>query len=227
MSIERLRQVYYRLPEGFQRAVLVRRRQAIWIRTGIVFIHVPKAAGTTINESLYGRFMGHIRASDVERWGSPAARALPRFAILRNPWDRLLSAYRFVTRGGGIGGPNAGRPRHARQYRTSAFETFERFVNDWLAVRDPRSLDPVFQPQHLYVCDDGGRVIVDHLGRFEDLESTYAFLQSKVRGGVGAVGHSNRSGDPVDFRRFYTPSLVDTVARLYSDDIRRFGYEFE
>lgn len=220
-----VRAAYSRVPEALQRAVLVRRRQPIWVNAGIVFIHIPKAAGTAINEALYGRFMGHVRAADLERWGSPAAKALPRFAITRNPWDRLVSAYRFVTRGGGIGGSNAGRVRHPQQYCGPQFETFERFVNEWLAPREVGKLDPAFRPQHLYVCREEA-VIVDHLGRLEDLAPTYEFLFSTVPH-LPPIGHSNRSGEPVDYRTFYNTRLVELVGALYAEDIRRFRYGFE
>jgi hypothetical protein len=226
MSLQLLRNLSYRLPIGVQNAVLVRRRQAIWLRAGIVFIHIPKTAGTAINEALYGRFMGHVRASDIERSGSPALKALPRFAITRNPWDRLVSAWRFVRRGGGIGGWHAGRVRHAERYRVPEFEAFDRFVREWLAVRDVRRLDFVFQPQSPFVCDDSGKLLVDHLGRFEELDATYAFLQER-KPELPPLGESNRSGAPVDYRSFYSPELIDRVGSIYAEDVKRFGYRFE
>lgn len=227
MLTNSVRDLYYRLlPEGFQRAMLVRRRQPIWIRAGIVFIHIPKAAGTAINEALYGRFMGHVRASDIERWGSAELRALPSFAVTRNPWDRLVSAYRFVKGGGGTGGPNAGGVRWPEQYRSAEFATFERFVTEWLAGRDLAGLDVVFQPQSPFVCAERGEIIVEHLGRFERLDETYDYLRERVAG-LRPLGESNRSGDAVDYRTFYTPRLVDLVGAIYADDVNRFGYSFE
>lgn len=226
MSLQLLRNLSYRLPIGVQNAVLVRRRQAIWLRAGIVFIHIPKTAGTAINEALYGRFMGHVRASDVERWGSPALKALPRVAIVRNPWDRLVSAWRFVSRGGGVGGPHAGRVRHAERYRVPEFESFDAFVRQWLAARDVRRLDFVFQPQWRFVCDARGEIIVDHLGRFELLDATYAFLQER-KPGLPPLAESNRSGAAVDYRTFYSPELVELVGSIYAEDVQRFDYRFE
>jgi hypothetical protein len=208
------------------RALLVKRRSPLWARKGVVFIHVPKAAGTSISEALYGRFTGHVRAADVLRWASSRVRSLPKVAVVRNPWSRLVSAYRFVRRGAGIGGPNAGRVWNAEQYDIPEFATFESFVNDWLAGQDLSRLDEAFQPQSPFVCNHRGEVIVDHLGRVELLDETRRYLEDHVHA-LGPIGRSNRSGDPLDYRSFYTPNLIDRVAEMYADDVRILGYEFE
>ncbi len=221
-----LRSIYYHVPEDIRQGIVVRRRTPLWLRTGIVFIHIPKAAGISINEALFGRAMGHARASDIERWGSDALKALPSFAVTRNPWDRLVSAYRFARRGRGVGGARQAWVWRPEQYQVPECETFDTFVKDWLAPRDIRTLDPIFQPQSLFICDKHGNPLVGHVGRLERLEPTLDFI-------ARAVGHrlempeANRSGDRVDYRSFYTPQLVEVVRRLYSEDIERFGYTFE
>ncbi len=219
-----LRDVYRRLPEGLRRAILVKRRERLWIATGVLFIHVPKAAGTSISQALYGRFMGHMRAADVERWGSAQVRVLPRFAVVRNPWDRLVSAYRFAKRGSGIGGIVAGI-RNPEQYRVPEFENFERFVREWLAPRDVRKLDGVFQPQWPFVCQANKQVMVDHVGRFEKLEQTHAFLEATLRRKL-RFHRQNLSGPEIDYRSLYTPALAAAVRDIYSEDVEMFGYEF-
>ena len=225
MVVNALRHAYYYMPQPFQRAVLVRRRAPIWLSAGTIFIHIPKAAGTSISEALYGRFVGHVRATDIARWGSPSVKLLPRFAITRNPWDRLVSAYRFVTRGGGVGGAYAGQVWRAGQYRVPELETFERFVIEWLAPRDLRTLDVAFQPQSLFVCDDQGEVIVDRIGRYEELAESATSLDELIPG-LASIPNSNRSGARIDYRGFYTPELVDLVGAIYRTDVERFGYDF-
>lgn len=220
------RKMYKNLPEGVQRVLLVRRRSPIWHEAGVVFIHVPKAAGTSLSIALFGRYLGHVRASDVERWASRPVASLPRFAVVRNPWDRIVSAYRFLKRGGGVGGDYQGAVRHPHLYRIPQFDTFERFVEEWLPGREPSRLDRALQPQCLYVCDADGKIILDHLGRFENLEPTIAFLRKTV-GDFGPIGRSNRSGASTDYRSLYTPRLVDAVASIYSDDVRYLGYTFD
>lgn len=224
MLIDPLKELYYRLPQGLQRAVLVKRRERIWIDAGILFIHVPKAAGTSINLALYGRFIGHVRASDVARWGSARLKSLPSFAVTRNPWDRLVSAYRFARRLRTKDWKSDARVPRAVRSQVPEFESFASFVTDWLAHRDVRSLNQIFQPQSLFVCDPGGKVLVDHVGRLDDLAPTVDFLH---RLGIApAIEQTNLSGEPVDYRSYYTPELAALVGRIYAEDVGIFGYDF-
>ena len=207
------------------RALLVKRRSPLWARKGVVFIHVPKAAGTSISEAIYGRFTGHVRASDVLRWASAAVRSLPKVAVVRNPWARLVSAYRFIKLGRGIGGPNAGRVWRPEQYEIPEFENFETFVNEWLAHQELDWLDEAFQAQSPFVSDKRGKIIVDHLGRVESLERTHRYLADHVQT-LRPFARSNRSGDPVDYRTYYNPKIIERVAEIYADDVRILGYDF-
>jgi len=226
MAADLLRNLYYQLPARLQSAILVKRRSSIWLRAGIVFVHIPKAAGTSINHALYGRFMGHVHASDVECWASAKVKSLPSFAVTRNPWDRLVSAYRFARLGRGIGGKVQAGVLRPEQYRTAEFETFERFVRDWLAPRDVERLDGIFQPQWPFVCaPNGNLVVVDHLGRVEDLDPTLEFIRASTGASI-ELHRSNRSGESADYRGFYTPELADLVARIYRRDVELFSYAF-
>lgn len=74
MLIEGLRTAYGLLPEELRAWILVQRRSPLWLRSGIVFVHIPKAAGTSFNQALYGRFMGHVtRPLDSKLWDEAQA----------------------------------------------------------------------------------------------------------------------------------------------------------
>lgn len=216
---------YQLLPRGLRMAVQVRRQTELWRNAGIVFIHVPKAAGTSISLALYGAFTGHPTAADVNRFALPDVRSLPRFAVTRNPWERLVSSYRFVRRGKGAGGDHQVAVARPEQYAIAEFDSFRTFVHDWLAHQDVRKLDPVFRPQSEFVCDPAGRVLVDHVGRLDDLAPTFDFI--RYRAGLELnIGQSNRSGEPVHYRQLYTPELASLVGDIYGEDVERFGYRF-
>ena len=218
--------MYYLVPEDLRRRFLVHRRTPIWLRAGVVFVHTPKAAGTSINDALYGRFMGHARASEISRWGSRALNALPSFAVTRNPWDRLVSAYRFARRGRGVGGAHQAWVWKPEQYQVAQFDSFERFVTEWLAERDIAGLDGIFQPQTSFICDRAGRQLVDHVGRVEDMAPTLDFLTDRL-GWTPQVTRSNRSGEAIDYRSFYSSELAAIVGRIYAEDIASFRYTFQ
>ena len=116
-----------RLPEELRHSLLVRRRSPLFRKAGIVFIHIPKAAGSSINGALYGQFMGHYTAQNFLQSAPDDVKALPRFAVTRNPWSRTLSAYRFACAGSGSGDGVTAGIRHPERYRIPEFENFDRF----------------------------------------------------------------------------------------------------
>lgn len=206
-------------------AQLVWRRTPIWRRAGAIFVHIPKNGGTSINVALYGRFMGHLTAAEIRRWAPRTFAALPSFAVTRNPWDRCLSAWRYVRAGQGAGrGPPVPVDRPER-YRLPELATFERFVEEWLPSQELSQLDQVFHPQLPYIADSEGRVLVSFLGRIEDIGEVAAFLARSV-GGAPRIGHVNRTGEPGHYREWYTPRMRDIVACVYADDVERLGYDF-
>lgn len=226
MLLAALRKTYFYLPDELQRAIRVRRRSAIWLRSGILFIHIPKAAGTSINQALYGQAMGHVWARDVERWGSRALKALPSFAVTRNPWDRLVSAYRYGERLHSVDWQADPLIPKVLRGQVPRYASFGEFVTDWLQQREVTKLNAIFQPQSTFVCDRDGNRLVDHVGRVEDLGPTFEFIREHIGSGL-QIERSNRSGAPVDYRRFYTPGLAEIVGRIYAQDVNRFGYSFD
>jgi hypothetical protein len=90
-----------------RRRRLTRRRAAFEAieRTGAVFVHIPKCAGKAVVTSLYGigehDWFGHAPIEFYRSVLGPAAfsRAF-KFAVMRDPVARCLSAYLFARRGG-------------------------------------------------------------------------------------------------------------------------------
>jgi hypothetical protein len=226
MTSDLLRSLYKKTPRQLQMRLLVRRRTPMWLNRGILFIHIPRAAGTSINQALYGRFMGHPKAAEIRRWGSAPLNALPSFAITRNPWERLVSSYRFARRGSGTGGAFEAGILRPDQYRGAEFDTFERFVKQWLLHQNRTSLDGIFQPQTTFVADADGQPLLDHVGCLNDLEPTLDFIEHAL-GYRPEIPQGNRSGKRTDFRHFYTGELVELVGNFYARDVEAFGYSFD
>ena len=69
-----------------------------------IFIHVPKVAGTSIERSIFETnkwLIGHVKASDYIRIDKNKFESYFSFGFVRNPYDRVVSAYHYLKNGGG------------------------------------------------------------------------------------------------------------------------------
>ena len=63
----------------------------------ILFIHIPKNAGTAVSKALGFESTSHIKASEIkEEFGINIFEDKCSFAIVRNPVDRFLSLYNYA-----------------------------------------------------------------------------------------------------------------------------------
>lgn len=199
------------------------RRYRFWSNSGCIYIHVPKAAGTSINTALYGRTLGHYSASQIQSRFPSLFSECFTFSLVRNPWDRALSAYRFAR----IGRTESMGVRKPEQYQIPEFSSFERFVCDWLPSRDLSKCDFIFQPQHSFVCDENMKVMVDHLGYVERLAETICFVEARLGRPLDVKMANSTAPQDKNYRDAYVNNeMIETVRSVYKDDIDLFGYEF-
>lgn len=195
------------------------RRYLNWHKAGCIFIHVPKAAGTSINHGLYGRTLGHYTIDEIDNNFPRLVEKCFVFSIVRNPYDRLVSAYHFAKKGRtkdmGMNNP--------KQYQIPEFETFERFVYEWLVEQDVYKIDHVFRPQHIYICKED-RLAVDFLGRVETIDEDVCTISKKL-GWKLSIEQKNANKNSKNYRDYYSSDLVDTVYQLYSKDFYVLNYD--
>jgi hypothetical protein len=210
-------------PMNLKQLIDVYRAYPYWQRRGCIFIHVPKAAGTSVNHALYGRTLGHYRAVELRRRFPGLYQKCFVFSLVRNPWDRVLSAYRFA---------KAGRTetmgvRNPQQYRIPEFDSFERFLHEWLAVRDIGQADFIFQPQHLFVCDASGNSMLNFIGKVETINNDMHQVAERL-GRPIEIRHANKTSDTNTFAKHYhRPEMIDLVGQVYARDIAAFNYDFD
>lgn len=198
------------------------RRYFNWKKARVIFVHIPKAAGTSINYFLYGRTLGHYSTTEIKNKFPHLFEESFTFSVTRNPWDRVVSAYNFARQGRtkdmGIKNPS--------RYRAREFETFEKFLYEWLWPRDLSEVDYVFQPQNKFVCDQYGKLMVDWLGSFENMELTLEKLESVVDRSVN-LDVKNSVCKAYNYQEFYkSQDAIDLVREKYSRDVELFGYKF-
>ena len=188
-----------------------------------VFIHVPKTGGKSISAELYGTDLhegfGHASALFYrDLFGAYSYRKLFSFAFVRNPWDRAYSAYRFARAGG------FGFPRAIALQKAIGDRDFNAFCKEWLAVEDFSDY-VIFRPQHEFICDQTGTIIVSRVCRFERFDEEYEFLRERL--GLGAAPERiNKSQPGGDYRAVCDEESSSIISRLYARDIALLGYSF-
>jgi hypothetical protein len=187
-------------------------------RHDCIFVHIPKTGGVSIVQSLFGSSVGgHRTAMDYRVIFGPKAFAdYFKFAFVRHPADRLMSAFWFLKNGGMHEEDTAWARANLEPY-----DTVEDFVSGWLTPESAAGWRH-FRPQCDFVCDQDGRLLLDFVGRFERIRSDFAVVADRL-GIEATLGHSNSS---VGRRRdSLSPTGLAVVEQVYRRDYEMFGYE--
>lgn len=211
------------VPESLRRRVADYRGRGPYAgypdRHQCIFIHIPKAAGTSVAQSLFGAVSRHVDYREYERANPHKFARYFKFTFVRNPWDRLLSAYSFLSRGG----MNADDRLWAEGH-LAGVKDFPDFVARLAADEGLRSWVH-FRPQHTFICDESLRIRMDFIGRVEHMGRDFAYVADRL-GVTASLVRVNSSGRR-DYRKAYDRRTQATVADLYRTDIELFGYRFD
>jgi hypothetical protein len=187
-----------------------------------IFIHVPKCAGMSVSVSLFGEFLGHRTLETYRLLFRPQEfESYFKFAIVRNPWDRLVSAFLFMKSGG-----RTAEDREWAARNLAAYTDFESFVKGWVSIKNIRRYLH-FHPQVDFICSRNGKSGLNFTGRYESLEEDYALIRNRL--GIKAdllKLNVNRSGSG-DYMKYYTAETMHIVGNVYAEDVRLLGYSFD
>ena len=186
-----------------------------------IFIHIPKTAGVSLAKAIYGdvTFEGHRSFYFNNIALNIKNEVYFSFSFVRNPFDRLYSAYKFLNEGG-----MNHLDKLAFQTFLSEFEDFEDFILNGLNEKLIYQITH-FIPQHEYLCDKSGNILVDFIGRFEDLESDTLLLSKRLKKDIN-LSHLNFNSK-LNYKEVYTDEMIYKVNQIYQKDIDIFKYTFK
>ncbi|MEM6726607.1 MAG: sulfotransferase family 2 domain-containing protein [Bacteroidota bacterium] len=198
---------------------------------GFLFVHIYKTGGNSIRQLLEpyderyrwyhrlksmttkepvlraGRFAKHGFACQAQTILGADFEKLFRFAFVRNPWDWQLSLYQYILK----------HPENPDHDAVSQLSGFADYVH-W-------RVDGRIRLQGDFLDDASGAQIVDFVGRFEQLQSDFNQVCTRLSFPQMNLPHLNQS-QRRDFRVSYTDASAALFERAYQQDIQRFGYQF-
>ena len=179
----------------------------------LIFVHVPRVAGTSIARALYGRVNTRHHSARYYRAIHPALFAeADSFAVMRDPFDRFASAYAFVR----AGGTASCRLAPAFVEVTAQVKSVDDYLS-FLEDRDVWALDYVMRPQAWFICDfKDGRPLVKNLFLYQELYGDGALGDYLKAKGVRTVPWLNAASRPP---LALTRRQRGRIADLYAQDL--------
>ena len=211
-SFKDLRTNVYKSPKGNFSLRAFDKNQAI-------FVHITKSAGTSIAKSLFGELPYHYSASQYRViFGRKTFNNYYSFAFVRNPWDRLYSAYAYL-KGGGWNDQD----KLWAENNLADITDFNDFVCHWLT---PERLNSHihFWPQYRFICNAKRNPIINEIYYFESIDQSFKSICSRlnINSQLVATNASSRQS----YTEIYNQASIEKVQSLYHDDITFLGYRF-
>lgn len=201
------------------------------------FVHIQKTAGRSFEAVLKDNIPDlkslpgtHDHASWVKDELGDSWDEYYKVAFVRNPWDRLVSWYAMIQGKGNTTWykrmTGLGKYNKIRQYVLDNANSFEEFIYKCTdTIEDTDGKKSFWYNQLDYISDADGNVMVDYIGRFENLaeDTSTVFKQLGIEG--ASLPHKN-SSEHRNYRTYYNDQTRDLVAERYARDIEFFGYKF-
>jgi len=191
-----------------------------------IFVHIPKTGGQSVERIFLEKHglkwktrdalllrhnddrklgpaqLAHLFAREYVELGHVTPEvfnACFKFAIVRNPYDRAISLFRYHP------------PRQTPDFR------------EYVALLEKRMQMRHAVPQARFVLDSSGRMMVDTILRLETLRADLAAVTQRIFGEAVEPPHVNKSKKPIP-PEASDPELRRRLYKIYEEDFDLFGY---
>lgn len=226
-----------------------------------LFVHIPKNAGQSIENVFLNLLdlkwetraplllrhndrpelgpprLAHLKADEYVRFKYLSQEMFDdyfKFAFVRNPWSRMVSFYNYL----GFNKKCDFKTFLVKEFKNRIFKDRFWFVGP--------------QSDFLYSAD--GKLLVNYIGRFEDLQNGFDYVCKEINLPQTALPHVNKSKNShtlssfnpkkvarnllyrckekkissyANYQDYYDIESKNCVADLYQKDIELFNYNFE
>ncbi len=178
-----------------------------------IFIHINKTAGSSIEKALKLNIEHKTALEKIENIGLDNWKKRYSFAVVRNPWDKVVSHYhyRVLTNQTGL---------------SENTIDFKLWVKESYGNKNPQYYDKpkMFMPQSNWVTDSNNELLVNYICRFENLHDDFRHICQMIDKEIllPHIKTSNRG----NYRNYYDQETKKIIELWFSTDIDRFDYSF-
>lgn len=217
-----------------------------------IFVHIPKCAGTSVENAL-GHFKGHTgRGGQDHRSIRLIEQPLVNSNLFSSPEnlseviERIRHQYRS-----GMNPRNkltVTKEQYKRYYKftfirnpwSRAYSWYKNVIRDDIHKKNDRvtqhlSLNEflkrysgkgMLRPQTYWLKDFSGSIPLDYIGRFESLVEDFQTVCRSMHIPQLELAHEIK-GTGEDYRQYYDHESINLVMEVYQEEIELFGYSFD
>lgn len=190
----------------------------------IAYFRMPKVASGCITNAAAGRCVILVHGPERERRTGVLRFRKEHpgsyiFTFVRNPFDRLLSAYSYLKSSKLVYAEDlSDRDLYIKPYKD--FKDFVmRGVGEGL-VLDQKHI----RPQYLWITDENGKLLTNWVGHYENLQAEFNGLCWILKWKLDVLSVTNKSSHGV-YQASYDNAMRDIVVRVYGRDFEIGGYK--
>ena len=184
----------------------------------ILFVHIPKTGGSSVATALIGKPSGHPYLFEFFNANPEYTREFFKFCVVRNPYDRLVSAYAHIAK-------RECTPLFKEIFKQLEIKTFEDLIKCLDNNKKCRILTNYivhFRTQNELI--EHSKVKMDRIFKFEEFNSIEAELNTRLNENI-KIKKLNASPRK-EYNEYFNDHAIDVVSRIYKTDLEMFDYKF-
>ncbi|MCW8091277.1 sulfotransferase family 2 domain-containing protein [Alteromonas sp. ASW11-130] len=178
-----------------------------------IFIHINKTGGSSVEKALGLPFEHETALEKIAELGRSQWDKKFTFAIVRNPWDKVVSHYRY-------------RVKTNQTNLADKNIDFRQWVKLAYGDNNPEYYDKpiMFMPQLDWIADEDGNLLVDEILRFENLSEGFNDVAKRLN--INATLPHVKKSKRGNYRDYYDDETQLVVAKWFAKDVEQFNYTF-
>lgn len=199
------------------------------LKYGFIFIHIPKNSGSAMTEQLVSKYetdykilegvdlengldVMHLYGDVFDKYiNMELMQKMFKFCIVRNPYNKLYSAWHFI------------KERHG-------YDNINDFVKNKLSKEFifgreyiPGDARVHYRPQYTFIKkSDETKPYVNYILRYESLNSDIRMMNIVTGLDIPLYANSNTQKSYIDY---FDKESIKKINELYKDDFEMFGYD--